>query len=751
MSSSQATSPGVNITSLFGSGPSGMPSGLPDTITQASISYDHPNKTIRLIATLTRANTVKNSVPAFEIDKVTLNATKSENAPTFELSTDIKINPDAGSTLSPATLSATISYKDEQWLFKGHLESFQLGILFSHFPKGWQNAAIDLLGNINVTTLDVTYTYGAAGGASSFLITGTILLGELELRLYYQYTSGDVTDQANSSAAALVHAEKSAESKKDAIALGGKAVISKEELEKAPTGTDGNKTAWTFYAYLGASADAQNATIGSVIDSISSGLSDYLPGFVSSTPVTPADPASGDVPVMVYLEEIPDTGLFFVAHVHLGDVTLTLVQLSDKADAPTDTSGKLPTAKSGSTQPKRILRIGISKLPLIDKIPLVNQLPQPFDDLEYVWVTYPADKPDASEDRKLGFSAAEIGTINERLTAQNIPEILIKESTRKDPNSTSQPKSPDTGEKDVALAAGQHFVVIHGGKAVVDYNFSSEKKKKENVVPKTILHQQGKQIVHRDKTQDSATSDSSSDDPTRTDEPVKKGAIDSKPTKILTVQNVGLKYTDGVLWIQMDATVTLGPISFSVIGFGVGFDVMSLQGSGGLHFSTDSASAVIKKLLASVRLELHGAALSFIQPPLTLAGVFEHNNTNGDDSYAGGLAVGIPPYLLMAVGEYHEITGPPSYKSVFIFAKLDGPLITLELATIEGIRLGFGYNSFVQPPDLDNLTTFPFIADTAPGATDPMQVLQAMQQYVSPQDGTFWGAIGMSSVIASPC
>ena len=95
----------------------------------------------------------------------------------------------------------------------------------------------------------------------------------------------------------------------------------------------------------------------------------------------------------------------------------------------------------------------------------------------------------------------------------------------------------------------------------------------------------------------------------------------------------------------MDATVALGPISFSVIGFGVGFNVVSLQGNGGLHFRSDSASDVIKKLLASVRLELHGAALSFIQPPLTLAGVFEHSNSNCDDSYAGGVALGIHPAL----------------------------------------------------------------------------------------------------------
>ena len=668
------TSPGVLITSLFNSGISSMPNGLPTRISQAAISYDRSdptNKIISFVASLTRDpdDVVSNSVPAFEIDKVTFNAAKSgSEAATFSLSTDVKINPGGDSTLTPATLSATIQYKDG-WLFKGSLQSFQLGLLFSHFPDGYQNAATDLLGNIDVESLDITYTYTDGGSASSFLITGAISFGELELRLYYQYTSNQV-DQTKS-AAAIVQASADEASTKDKNALGDKVVIGKDAFKDPNT-----KTAWTFYAYLGATADAQSATIGSILDSFDDGLSKYLPGFVSSTPVTPADPASGDVPVMIYMQETPDTGLIFVAHVHLGDVSLTFVQLSDKKDsAPSQSgSGGLPPVAPGSTQPKRIVRIGISKLPLVDQIPIVNKLPQPFDDLEYIWVTYPAPaaKAEDPEDRTLGFSVLEIASINDVLTAQNVPNILIKESTRKDPNSTGQPAPPDTGAKDVALAAGQHFVVIHGGKNVLDYNFSSVKPKDPKTLPPptSLLHQHSSLVVRRDAP---VTDDA------EPDEPVKKGAIDSKPTDILKVQNVGLSFADGILWVHLDATVALGPISFSVLGFGVGFDIASLTGKGGLHFGTDSASTVVIDLLKSIRLELHGAAVSFNQPPLTLAGVFVHTNANGVDKYAGGIAVGIPPYLLLAVGEYDSIQGPPPYKSVFLFAKLDGPLVSLEL------------------------------------------------------------------------
>ena len=57
-----------------------------------------------------------------------------------------------------------------------------------------------------------------------------------------------------------------------------------------------------------------------------------------------------------------------------------------------------------------------------------------------------------------------------------------------------------------------------------------------------------------------------------------------------------------------------------------------------------------------------------------------HDDVGGVSSYSGGVAVGFPPYTLVAVGEYAEVQTPKStYKSVFIFAKLDGPLIEVSL------------------------------------------------------------------------
>ena len=78
------------------------------------------------------------------------------------------------------------------------------------------------------------------------------------------------------------------------------------------------------------------------------------------------------------------------------------------------------------------------------------------------------------------------------------------------------------------------------------------------------------------------------------------------------------------------------------------------------------------------------------------------------------------------------------------YGKLDGPLVTLEFATISGVRVGFGFNSEVYLPSAEMLYTFPFINDAgAAGAgTDPMLVLNGMvggnPAYVYTKEGACW-------------
>ena len=78
--------------------------------------------------------------------------------------------------------------------------------------------------------------------------------------------------------------------------------------------------------------------------------------------------------------------------------------------------------------------------------------------------------------------------------------------------------------------------------------------------------------------------------------------------------------------------------------------------------------------------------------------------------------------------------------------------MTLEFATISGIRLGFGYNSYVRSPAISEITQFPFIDDHSLGGSgnNPMAILQTIMSppsgtpWISPQHDMFWFAAGLS-------
>src|SRR5204863_191741 len=45
----------------------------------------------------------------------------------------------------------------------------------------------------------------------------------------------------------------------------------------------------------------------------------------------------------------------------------------------------------------------------------------------------------------------------------------------------------------------------------------------------------------------------------------------------LTISNIGLEYKNGMIYILVDATVALGPIIFTLIGFGIGINLSKIK------------------------------------------------------------------------------------------------------------------------------------------------------------------------------
>lgn len=74
-------------------------------------------------------------------------------------------------------------------------------------------------------------------------------------------------------------------------------------------------------------------------------------------------------------------------------------------------------------------------------------------------------------------------------------------------------------------------------------------------------------------------------------------------------------------------------------------------------------------------------------------------------------------------------------------------LVTLEFATISGVRLGFGFNSMVRSPSINELADFPFIktSGAAGASNNPMAILQSMDPlWVQPKQDSYWLAAGMT-------
>lgn len=212
-----------------------------------------------------------------------------------------------------------------------------------------------------------------------------------------------------------------------------------------------------------------------------------------------------------------------------------------------------------------------------------------------------------------------------------------------------------------------------------------------------------------------------------------------------------------MLWVIIDATITLGPVSLSLLGFGIGVPMSKLK----LNKLSTLISNELDDLIKAIEWRISGLGVSFEKPPLILAGVFEHEiaklaDATTKESYRGGIAVTFPPYVFVAVGEYSIITssdGKDVYKSIFIFAKLDGPLVELEFARISGIRLGFGYNSAVRSPSTEELFQFPFVNDSGLGnaGNNPAKILASMTKgvdnkrpWVESKRDAYWFALGLT-------
>lgn len=632
---------------------------------------------------------------------------------------------------SDALLTVSVAYDSltTLWKLQGEVDNLSVATLVSFFPGGDGSTVMDIAKHFVITKLYIGYQYGANGKGNAFNISATLLLDVLQLQLSFQWPGAQGRD-------------------------------------------------WDFVAVL-KEAPSVDTTLRNLLSAVlnDSTIAEIIPDF-ANIHIGSTDMAASQSNLALHITKShvgDSTFIVFVLALLIAgtglepDVHVRFIQLKDTS---TDASGN-------STSPvKRMITVSVDSIPwdALDNVPMIGAIQKPFKELEYAWV---------HDDTKTGLTRKDV------LALQAIDEVG---TVRYQDLTPVADRTKPEHLKDVLLIPGSHFLITaddrsatSGETVILDYTFGSAKDKEDKMTdstpnqtektsskavtgiiddlnaPKPGFKLGGGQQAGTIDDIDAPTPGFKNIVTTQTkvtavrpkdNEPEGQAKMGKLKTSQgpLSISNVGLKYADGALQILFDATVKLGPLEFGLLGFGI-----SLSVSSGINLRSLTSLRPGKGL----NLTLKGLEAEYNDAPLVIAGLFENLSDPPDlIKFVGGISVGFQTYSFLAVGGYEETINPNThhrYKSVFVFAKLNGPLMEFEFAEISGICGGFGYNSDLRFPTLPELDAFPFVTKPAGlnptddlADKDPLVVLSRLLTptgkvggWVTAKEGSMWLAAGL--------
>ncbi|KAK6510291.1 hypothetical protein TWF481_005008 [Arthrobotrys musiformis] len=537
-----------------------------------------------------------------------------------------------------ANFGLQLDKQDSGWLLQGYINGLRGDLLYSLFDDDCNSEIANFLKNITLT-VNIAYLYGTEGRPSKFAIKGTLRIGDFDLGYNYIH-NGDVTDP--------------------------------------------NTLRWSFDASL--SVTSEKSTLRSILSSlVGNDLADGLPDFLGDIVILPSGKTE-----LTSLRIVKRQKYLVVAlRLHLADgASVHFYQIQQS---------KANAADKTSYDAKRIVVFSLESLPKIPDIPLIGELPQPFDALDFSWVS--------SSGKSDGFTRAEIDELALALKSGELP-----------PGYKDNVKPAKRVPEDILIGNGFHFIVKNQKEVIIDYVFGNKKKD-----PDTGLEIE-------------VAGDGSSD----------SSYISPLEKKIgpVSLTGLGIKFDmkTSTLTLGLNGNVTLGPIELILMGFSVSFE-----------FTKGITLKNITDVKTSFGLDGLGASLQ--KPPLTIAGLFLHQKTETVDEYLGAAAIGFEPYIFQAAGYYGEETIKTVYRtkdrtvtSFFTYCRLDGPIATIGVADISGLTAGFGYNTFCTFPNASNVMDFPLI-----GVPQSTSIVEAMSKLINGnpawfgrKEHSYWFAAGIT-------
>ncbi len=197
----------------------------------------------------------------------------------------------------------------------------------------------------------------------------------------------------------------------------------------------------------------------------------------------------------------------------------------------------------------------------------------------------------------------------------------------------------------------------------------------------------------------------------------------NKQIGIFQFNRAGAGYEDNVLSVAMDASVSLGPLSFTMDGLSVGSPLGEFKPVFGLN----------------------GLGLAFNRAPLTISGNFLKVKEPSGTSYYGQVAVQFNRIGFSALGGWSPDASPPSF---FLYASIDVPLGGPPFLFVTGLAAGLGINRNLLLPTIDDLPGYILLPGKAPQpegspSATVAKILPKLQKYFQVKPGQFWVAAGL--------
>ncbi|HEY0170566.1 MAG TPA: DUF6603 domain-containing protein, partial [Pyrinomonadaceae bacterium] len=213
---------------------------------------------------------------------------------------------------------------------------------------------------------------------------------------------------------------------------------------------------------------------------------------------------------------------------------------------------------------------------------------------------------------------------------------------------------------------------------------------------------------------------------------------------VFMFKRIGVQYKDNVLLFSLDASLTLGPLTFSTAGLSFGSPLTKFEPV----------------------FDLDGLGIAYVKPPLEITGavlkVPRGELAPGVDfQFDGTVVIKTAEYSISGIASYAQLSsGDPS---LFVFAQLEAALGGPPAFFITGLMAGFGFNRKLELPAQDEVSDFPLLALAQPPGPgrpaekqDPMHVLDILEgrapvkpgvqkAWIKPSPGDYWVAVGIQA------